>query len=595
MVKLKRLFSSVKGTIAPVFLNDKAPKSPGSILENQALKRPDQPLFLFEERVVTYKEANKTANQYANLFSSLGYKKGDTIALIMENRPEYLMIHTGLSKVGIIPALINTNNRGRVLAHSIKTADARAIICGHELIAHCMDISDEISDLLKKSIYIEKEGKFLESPPNAHDLKPLLEKQSEKNPEPASPIKAGDTLEYIYTSGTTGMPKATILKHKKWLQLGYAVGGMCMASVPGDVQYLCLPLYHNSGINIAWPLTLMWGGTMAIRKKFSASAFWDDIRRYNASHLIYIGELCRYLNNMPEKKNDADNPLRFILGNGMRAEYWEAFRQRFAIEKIIEVYGATEGVGGLINKKGIPGMIGSLTVAGIVKMGEVAQYDKDTGKLILNEKGFAIKCTEGETGMFLPKIGRFNQFSGYRNNKKATGAKLMDNVFKKGDRYFISGDLLKVHSKGYVSFVDRLGDTFKWKGEVVATNEVADIIFRFGGIEDANVYGVEVKGAEGRTGMAALTLLPERTFDLEAFAGYINQNLAVYALPRMIRLREKADTTSTFKQLKTKLKEDGFNPDIIDDPLFFLDPDTKKYVKMSPELFEKIHSGVIRF
>ena len=595
MEKIKRLISALTGTVAPLFLNDTANESLGIILEHQAGKRPDQPLFLFEDRQLTYKQVNDAANQYASLFTTLGFKKGDTIALIMENRPEYLIVHAGLVKIGIVPALINTNNRGRILVHSIKTADARAIICGHELIEHYLEIADDLSGLFVNSVYIEKEGKELQTPEGVIDLKPHLEKQPETNPVFKSPVKSGDTLEYIYTSGTTGMPKATILKHKKWLQLGYAVGGMCMTSIPGDVQYLCLPLYHNSGINIAWPLTLMWGGTMAIKRKFSASAFWDDIRKYNASHLIYIGELCRYLNTMPLKENDKDNPLRFILGNGMRAEYWESFQKRFAIEKIIEVYGATEGVGGLINKKGIPGMIGRLTIAGLVKMGEVAKYDKDTGKLIRNKNGFAIKCKPGETGMFLPKIGRFNQFSGYRNNKKATRAKLIENVFKTGDRYFVSGDLLRVHAKGYVSFVDRLGDTFKWKGEVVATNEVADIIFGFTGIEDANVYGVEVTGAEGRVGMAALTLCPETTFDLETFAQYIDRNLAVYALPRMIRLRKTADTTSTFKQLKTKLKDEGFNPALIDDQLFFLDPETKKYVKLSSGLYQKIQSGVIRF
>lgn len=227
---------------------------------------------------------------------------------------------------------------------------------------------------------------------------------------------------------------------------------------------------------------------MAISRKFSAKNFWKEVKKYNASRFIYIGELCRYLNNRPVTEDEADNPLKCILGNGMRAEYWQAFQKRFAVEKIIEVYGATEGVGGLINQKGVPGMVGRLAVSGILKMGEVAQCDRDTGRLKRNSQGFAIKCIAGETGIFLPKLGKLNQFSGYKN-----------------------------------------------------------------------------------------------------------KNLAVYARPRILRLREKADTTSTFKQLKTKLKEAGFNPEKNNDPLFFLDPVLKEYTRLTPDLYEKIQSGQIQF
>lgn len=595
MKPVKRLISFAIGTLSPLLIKNTTRRSVGGMLEKQARKRPDQPLIQFEGRTVTYREANETANRYAHLFLSLGFQKGDTVALFMENRPEYLIIHAGLAKIGVVPALINTNNRGQVLVHAISVVEAKALICGSELIDRFLEIGSQLKDSALAHRFIEKETPDLDTPSGVTDLWPLLAEQPVINPAVDDPIVLGDTLEYIYTSGTTGHPKATILTHKKWFQLGYALGGMSMQAIDTDIQYMCLPLYHNSGVNIAWPATLMWGGTLALRRKFSASRFWDDVRMSKANRFVYIGELCRYLNNQPVKADDADNPLEVILGNGMRAEYWEQFQKRFGIRRIVEVYGATEGVGGLINRSGVPGMIGRLTLFGIVKMGEVAQYDPDTDTLVRDENGFAIPCKPGENGMFLSKIGLINQFSGYKNNPKATQSKLMTDVFKKGDAYFVSGDLFKLHEKGYVSFVDRLGDTFKWKGEVVSTNEVADVLFQFKGIDDANVYGVEVKGAEGRTGMAALTLVPGTSLNLDGFARHVSDRLAVYAVPRMLRILEESHVTSTFKQVKTRLKQEGFNPDLIKGPLYFLDPESQRYVPLTPELYASVQSGKIRF
>jgi len=384
------------------------------------------------------------------------------------------------------------------------------------------------------------------------------------------------------------------LKHQKWLQLGYGPGGIALRAIPEDIQYLCLPLYHNSGINIAWAVTVVSGGTIALRRKFSAGAFWDDIRKYKATLFIYIGELCRYLNNQPAKENDSDNTLKCILGNGMRGDYWEEFQARFGIKKIIEVYGATEGVGAIANFKGVPGMIGKLSAAG-VRMGEVVKYDIEKEEIVRDEEGFAVKCKMGETGLFLAAISNINPFSGYKNNKNATKSKIVEDVFKKGDRYFISGDLFKMHKNGYVSFVDRLGDTFKWKGEVVATNEVSDILSRFGAFEDCNVYGVTVKKTEGRAGMAALTMLPGEKLDLNSFASYVTENLAVYARPYFIRISKEKDATSSFKQIKSNLQKDGFDPDIVKDPLYFLDPEKCKYVKITKSIYNEIEKGVYRF
>jgi acyl-CoA synthetase (AMP-forming)/AMP-acid ligase II len=512
----------------------------------------------------------------------------------MDNRPELLIIHAGLAKIGVIPALINNNIKGRILAHAINIADAKSVIIGHEYMREFNKITQEIKLKRPARIFVETESKKIKLPTGYENLKTLLEDQPVSNPIMSPPINSRDTLEYIYTSGTTGMPKATELKHQKWLQLGYGAGGLSLGAIDTDVQYFCLPLYHNSGINIAWPTTVMHGGTFAMRRKFSASNFWNDVRKYNASLFVYIGELCRYLNNQPARDDDADNPLRFILGNGMRGDYWVEFQKRFGIERIIEVYGATEGVGAISNLKGVPGMIGKLKTAGI-RMGEVVKYDIDNDEILRDKNGRAIKCQPGENGLFLARISNINPFSGYKNNSKATNDKIMRDVFKKGDAYFISGDIFRLHRKGYVSFVDRLGDTFKWKGEVVATNEVADMLNRFGNIEDSNVYGVTVKGTEGRAGMAALTPLPGAKLDLDKFSLYVTSNLPVYAWPYFIRITKEKDATTSFKQVKSRLQNEGFNPEKIKEPLYFLDPKKKKYVKLTKKVYDDVQNGMYRF
>ncbi len=592
---IRRFFSKYLGLVGMIALNEKTKLSFGSVLEKQVRKRPNNKLIIFEDRELTYKQFNELANQYAHLFVARGFKKGDTVALIMGNKPEYLIIHAGLAKIGVVSALINNNLRGKTLEHSINIADAKAIIVGYEQAEEYHKISKNLHLKEPGTVFVEKEGKTMETPQGMEDLAPLLANESMENPIVNPAITPADTLGYIYTSGTTGLPKATRIKQQKWLQLGYAIGGYGLNAIVEDTQYLCLPLYHTSGINTSWASIVMTGGSVALKRKFSASGFWDDIRKYNATLFVYIGELCRYLNNQPISPKDGDNPLKYLIGNGLRGEYWEEFQNRFNISRIIEVYGTTEGVGGLVNSKGVIGMVGRLTLFGILKMGEIAAFNPETEEFIRDSNGFAKKVNVGESGMFLAKINKMNPFPGYKNNEKATNSKIVENVFKQGDKYFNSGDLMRLHKKSYASFVDRLGDTFKWKGEVVATNEISDIINKFGQIEDANVYGVLVNNTEGRAGMVALALLPGESINWKKFAAYIAEKIPVYARPYFVRIRKQSDVTTSFKQIKTRLKKEGFDPAIISDDLYFLDPVKKEYVSLSPKLFENIQNGEIRF
>jgi citronellyl-CoA synthetase len=565
----------------------------GSEIERQALTQPQHPILIFEDRTITYDVFNRRANCYANYFASQGYKKGDVVALLMENRPEFLIVATGLSKLGVIVSLINNGVRKEVLSHALSICDARALILGHELLEAYQEIANQVKMLDPATIYLEDEGRQLTPPVGMLNINELLADADDSNPPTTGQVVSDDVIVYIYTSGTTGFPKATAVTQKRWLVLANLFG-LYGSMSPEITQYMVLPLYHNSGFDIGFSSLVVSGGTMVLRRKFSARAFWDDVRKYNISMFIYVGELCRYIYNQPPRPDDADNPLRMVAGNGMRGDLMVPFRERFNIEILYEIYGATEGVGSFLNMEQIPGMCGNLNLAGM-RQGEIVRYDFLDDHIETDESGWAVKCQPGETGLLLCEINELNRFAGYVNNPQATEEKIRRNVFREGDEYFDSGDLVMLHENDYFSFVDRLGDTFRWKSENVSTNQVSDVVNKFGHMEDANVYGVQVPGMEGRCGMVAIKLLEGESIDWEAFSAYINEKLPPYARPYFVRLRDKIDATNSFKQVKQQLQKEGFNPTLVKDPLYFLDPHTDQYVPLTEEIYRDILDQKVRF
>lgn len=565
----------------------------GSELEYQAEALRDHPAIIFEDRIVTFGELNSQANRYANYFGSLGLKKGDVVALLMENRPEFLIAASGLSKLGVIVSLINNGVRKEVLAHALNICDAKMLIVGHELLEPFLEIRDKVRLLDPGYVFVECEGQNIDVPEGIKDLAPLLAAASDQNPATTSTVTSDDIIVYIYTSGTTGFPKACAVTQKRWLILGnlFKLFGQM---TPETVHYMVLPLYHNSGFDIGYSATIISGATMVLRRKFSARNFWKDVRKYNVSFFIYVGELCRYIYNQPPQPDDADNPLKMVVGNGMRGDLMEPFRKRFDIEQLKEIYGATEGVGSFMNLEEIPGMCGNLNMLGR-RQGEIVKCDLETGELIRDENGYAIKCEVGETGLLICEINELNVFAGYVNNPQATEEKILRNVFKEGDRYFNSGDLVCLAENDYFSFVDRLGDTFRWKSENVSTTQVSNVVNRFGQMEDVNVYGVKIPGMEGRCGMAAIKLLEGEVIDWAKLGAFVCENLPSYARPYFIRVRDTIDATNSFKQVKTQLQREGFDPNVIKDPLYFLHPEKNVYVELTPELYEKIVSHEIKF
>ncbi|KAJ8271670.1 hypothetical protein COCON_G00105290 [Conger conger] len=402
-------------------------------------------------------------------------------------------------------------------------------------------------------------------------IETLTDKISRASDEPLSPdLRSHVTMKspalYIYTSGTTGLPKAvTLPQHKIWAASFFqAIIGVTSK----DVIYVNLPLYHSSGLLIGVTSAIERGITVVLKRKFSASQFWDDCRKYNVTVIQYIGEVMRYLCNTPKKINDRDHRVRLAVGNGIRADVWREFVNRFGCVKIKELYAATEGNMSFMNYAGKIGAVGRVNYFHRkIFSYALIKYDIERDEPVRDAHGLCVEVPKEETGLFVSKVTEFAPFSGYANNPQQTEKKRLQNVFQKGDLYFNSGDLLRIDHDNFVYFQDRVGDTFRWKGENVATNEVSDVLTMMDFIKEANVYGVHVPGHEGRIGMAAVMLREGREFDCSSIFSHVVKYLPAYARPCFVRIQNSSSITGTFKQIKVKLVEEGFSPDLIQEPL----------------------------
>ena len=554
--------------------------------ERWARERPDSPAILHEDRTATWGALEEGANRYARWAKTLGLKKGDVVSLLMENRPEYVMAWLGLLKSGVIAALINTHLNGQPLAHSLKLAGARHLILGGEL---TQTYATALSNLDAHPVLWATGGAC----EGCEDLDAALAAQS------GAPLDAGsrddifcrDKALYIYTSGTTGLPKAANISHMRLLHIMSAFQGAVNAG-RDDRMYDVLPLYHSAGGIAALGPTFLSGGSLLVRQKFSATEFWDDCHRYRPTLFQYIGELCRYLLNTPEHPYERAHNLRIAIGNGLRPEIWPRFQARFKIPHIMEFYGATEGNVGMINYDGKVGAIGRVPWYGrnIQKI-RLVRYDLEKGEVLRGGDGRCMETQDGEIGEAVgqidPKDPRM-RFDGY-TNKTETEKKILRDAFVKGDAWFRTGDLIRRDGHGYFYFVDRTGDTFRWKGENVATSEVAEALSVFPGVKEANVYGVEVPGGEGKAGMAAL--VTDKAFDLTRLSAYLETNLPFFARPVFLRFQGEIEVTSTFKQRKIELQKQGFDPSAIADPLYVRDAATAHYVPLTPDLYRDICDG----
>jgi fatty-acyl-CoA synthase len=562
------------------------------IIAELARTQPDAPALLSAHESLSYAELAARSNRYARWALDQGLGKGDIVGLMMPNRPEYMAIWLGLCSTGIVVALINTQLRGASLAHCIDAAAPKHVIVAAEF------SGDFHAATLSSAPKIWAHGAGENGASGVDRIDRAIEQFSGAPPMQAErrAVTIADRALLIYTSGTTGLPKAANVSHRRLLQWSLWFAGL-MNTGPADRLYDCLPMYHSVGGVVATGALLVRGGSVLIRDKFSAQHFWDDVAGGGCTLVQYIGELCRYLVNAPRHPRERAHRLRLCCGNGLKADIWEKFQERFAIPRILEFYAATEGNFSLYNVEGKVGAIGRVPsfLAHRFPLALV-KFDAATALPARGADGFYIRCAVNEPGEAIGRIrgdvgGAGGEFEGYTSAADSE-RKILRDVFTPGDAWYRTGDLMRRDEGGFCYFVDRIGDTFRWKGENVSAAEVEAALTAFRGIDEASVYGVPLPGTDGAAGMAAI--VADDGLDLAALRARLACALPAYARPKFLRLTDRIATTATFKQCKAELQREGFDPGATADLIYFDDPATKAYIRLHAALYARIQAGKVR-
>ncbi|KAJ1059717.1 PREDICTED: long-chain fatty acid transport protein 6 [Capra hircus] len=556
----------------------------------QAKKRPQKPFIIYEGDIHTYEDVDRRSNKVAHVFLNHSpLKRGDTVALLMSNEPDFIHVWFGLAKLGCVVAFLNSNVRSVSLLHCIRSCEPRVLVVGADFLETIEDILPSLPEGI--SVWAMKDS----VPQGITSLKEKLSTATDCR-VPRSHHAISNTKSpylYIFTSGTTGLPKAAMICHL--VAINSSIGLWAFGCTSDDIIYMTLPLYHSAASLLGIGGCIELGATCVLRKKFSASQFWNDCRKYNVTVFQYIGELCRYLCKQPKREGEKDHRVRLAIGNGARSDVWREFLDRFGNIKICEFYGATEGNISFMNHTGKIGSVGRANFFHkLFFTFHLIKYDFQKDEPIRDEQGWCCDVKKGEPGLLISQVNEKNPFFGYAGNKTQTEKKLLCDVFKKGDVYFNTGDLMVQDQENFLYFWDRIGDTFRWKGENVATTEVGAIIGMLDFIQEANVYGVVVPGYEGKAGMASITLKPNKSLDLEKVYEQVVTFLPAYARPQFLRMQEKMEATGTFKLQKFKLVEEGFSPLKISDSLYFMDNLKKSYVPLTKEIYDQIILGKIK-
>ncbi|MCP5162581.1 MAG: long-chain-acyl-CoA synthetase [Hahellaceae bacterium] len=595
--KVPRFFSGLPSTIKGLRLSKSTDKSKplglGVCVELAAKKNPFGYALMYQDTQLTWAEFNAWSNRIAHYLMSKGIKKGDTVAVLVENRPELFAVTVACGKIGAISALINTSQREKVLTHSVNLVNPKAAVVGEELREAYQEVEKDLVVPAENRFYLADQDTLKEqgdAPEGWVNLAIASQDQPENNPATTQQIFMNDPCFYVYTSGTTGLPKAVIFNHGRFMKAYGAFGLSAVKLKPADRMYVTLPFYHATAMAVCWGSVLAGCSTLIIARKFSASRFWDDIRRYDATSFGYVGELCRYLMDQPPKASDINNRVRVIVGNGLRANIWRPFKERFGIDTVMELYGSSEGNIGFTNVFNFDATVGFGPFPyAIVK------FDKENEMPIRGKDGFLQKVAKGESGLLIGEITERTPFHGYTDPKKTEECILRD-VFKKGDAWFNSGDLMRDLGFKHAQFVDRLGDTFRWKGENVSTTEVEFILDGFEHVSETVVYGVEIPNTNGRAGMASIRLdCDESSFDFKGLLAFLQNQLPHYAVPVFLRLSDAMETTGTFKHKKAPLKDAGFDLNKQDCPVYVWLPKGDAYVRLTPEIQAKIENGEYRY
>ncbi len=558
----------VRGALTGLVARPDSHKSIGTVFQARAARFGDRVFLKFGDDQLTYRDANAAANRYAAVLAARGVGHGDVVAIMLRNSTRTVVAMLAAVKCGAVAGMLNYHQRGDVLAHSLGLLDAKVLVAETDLVSA---VAESGAPAATETLTIEDLERFAVGAPAA-------------NPASASAVRAKDPAFYIFTSGTTGYPKASVMTHRRWLAALAAFGGLGLRLKPSDTLYSCLPLYHNNALTVAVSSVINSGATLALGKSFSATRFWDEVIASRATAFIYIGEICRYLLNQPAKPTDRKHQVRLIAGNGLRPEIWDEFTERFGIARVCEFYASSEGNAAFINIFNVPRSTGiSPTPLAYV------QYDPDTGAPLRDDDGRVRRVPAGQPGLLLSPVNRLQPFDGY-TDQESTEKKLVRNAFREGDCWFNSGDVMSPQGMGHASFVDRLGDTFRWKGENVATTQVEAALASDKSVEQCTVFGVEIPHTGGRAGMAAVQLRDGVEFDGKSLARAVYDQLPGYALPLFVRVVESIEQTTTFKSRKVELREQAYGSDV-KDPLYVLAGRDEGYLPYYDEYPEEVAGG----
>jgi fatty-acyl-CoA synthase len=556
----------LRGIVTGLLARPTSKTSIGKVFQDRAARYGDRVFIRFGEQQLSYREANATANRYAAVLAARGVGRGDVVGIMLRNSPHAVLMMLAAVKCGAIAGMLNYHQRGEVLAHSLGLLDAKVLVVESDLV----DAVDECGGAGIAPTTIDEMERLSATAPTA-------------NPPSASAVLAKDTAFYIFTSGTTGHPKASVMTHKRWLAALAVFGGLGLRLKGSDTLYSCLPLYHNNALTVAIGSVINSGATLALGKSFSASKFWDEVIASRATAFIYIGEICRYLLNQPAKPTDRAHKVRLIAGNGLRPEIWDEFTSRFGIARVCEFYAASEGNTAFVNVFNVPKSTGW----GAMPLAYV-EYDPDTGAPLRGEDGWVQRVPAGEPGLLISPVNKLQPFDGY-TDPSASEKKLVRNAFREGDCWFNTGDVMSPQGMGHAAFVDRLGDTFRWKGENVATTQVERALAADKSVAESTVFGVEIPRTGGRAGMAAVKLRDGAEFDGKAVAQTVYDQLPVYALPLFVRVVEEMEHTTTFKSRKVDLREQAYGG--IEDPLYVLAGRDEGYVPFYDDYPDEVAAG----
>ncbi|NXA55602.1 S27A6 protein, partial [Nothocercus julius] len=548
-----------------------------------AQRQPRKAFLIYEGEVHTYGDVDRRSNRVAQVFLRHGgLEKGDTVALLMGNEPDFIHVWFGLAKLGCVVAFLNFNVRSRSLLHCLSSCEPKILVVGAGRVCAWFVASKDLNAMP------------LQLPHWKLDFPQCALRQGKRGEKKGNfDLSLTDALNLCFCVFIIGLPKAAFISHMQVLK--GSAGLWAFGATPEDIIYITLPLYHSAASLLGIGGCIELGATCVLRKKFSASQFWNDCRKYNVTVIQYIGELCRYLCNQPVKEGEKNHKVRLAIGNGVRNDVWREFLDRFGSVKICEFYGATEGNICFMNHTGKIGSVGRTNF--FYKLFfpfDLIKYDFQKDEPVRNKHGWCEKVKKGEAGLLISRVNAKNPFFGYAGNKRDTEKKLLCDVFRKGDLYFNTGDLMVQDQENFLYFWDRIGDTFRWKGENVATTEVSDVMVMLDFIQEANVYGVCVPAHEGKAGMASLILKENTTLDLEQIYKQVVTYLPSYACPLFLRVQQTMEMTGTFKQQKFRLVDEGFNPSTIADPLYFLDRSKQAYISLTKEVHDRILSGQMK-